>query len=140
EGRAPGMPGGGRATETALSTLASTSRPATGTTWMVTSRAMSDSHSPAALLTSTAAPVVSDARKVMMATTATSARPEIELRGTRGVSKRGNGSTGARADAVPFRAPISAMRPLSRKYAAGHRAERVAAHRTDPGAGWRGWQ
>lgn len=68
----------------------------------------------------------------MMATTATSARPEIELRGTRGVSNRGIGSIGARADVVPFRAPISAMRALSRKYAAGRRAERVAAHRTGP--------
>ena len=37
---------------------------------MVTSREMSDCHSPAALLTSTVAPVVSDARNVMMATTA----------------------------------------------------------------------
>jgi hypothetical protein len=57
---------------------------------------MSDCHSPAALLTSTVAPVVSDARKVMMATTATSARPEIELRGTSGDSKRGKESVGTR--------------------------------------------
>jgi hypothetical protein len=42
------------------------------------------------------APVVSDARKVMMATTATSARPEIELRGTSGDSKRGKESVGTR--------------------------------------------
>jgi hypothetical protein len=34
-----------------------------------------------------------------MATTATSARPEIELRGTSGVSKRGLGPTGIRAGA-----------------------------------------
>ena len=45
-------------------------------------------------LTSMTAPVVSEARKVMMATTATSARPEIELRGTSGVSKRGGGTAG----------------------------------------------
>jgi hypothetical protein len=32
----------------------------------------------------------------MMATTATSARPEIELRGTSGVSKRGSESAGIR--------------------------------------------
>src|SRR6516165_7982234 len=37
------------------------------------------------------APVVSEARKVMMATTATRARPEIVACGTIGVSKRGSG-------------------------------------------------
>ena len=68
-------------------TMLSTSRPGAGMTWIVTSREISDCHSPAARLTSIAAPVVSDARKVIIATTATSARPEMELRGTNGVSK-----------------------------------------------------
>src|SRR5664279_3783143 len=61
---------------------------------MVTSRATSDCHSLAALPTSNTAPVVSEARNVMMATTAINARPEIELRGTSGVSKRGRGPRG----------------------------------------------
>src|SRR6185437_7894077 len=39
------------------------------------------------------APVVSEARKVMMATTATRARPAICACGTIGVSKRGNDSS-----------------------------------------------
>ena len=67
---------------------------------MVTSRATSDSHSLAAWFTSITAPVVSDARNVMMATTAISALPEMELRGTRGVSKRGLPPPGKRAGAV----------------------------------------
>src|SRR5665213_2052704 len=66
---------------------------------MVTSRATSDCHSLAAPPTRITAPMVSEARNVMMATTAISARPEIELRGTSAVSKRGNA---ARArDATP---------------------------------------
>src|SRR5215813_1439308 len=76
---------------------------------MVTSRAISDCHSPAALLTSTAAPVVSDARKVIIATTDTSARPEIELDGTSGVSNRGSGSTGPRSSVLNLPGPVSAM-------------------------------
>src|SRR3981081_4866317 len=51
---------------------------------MVISLATSDCHSAADALTSSTAPVVIDARNVMMATTATSARPEIEARGTIG--------------------------------------------------------
>src|SRR3954468_20810318 len=51
---------------------------------MVISLATSDCHSAAEALTSNTVPVVIDARKVMMATTATSARPEIEARGTIG--------------------------------------------------------
>src|SRR5579872_3766509 len=49
---------------------------------MVTSRPTSDSQSPAALTTTIAAPVVSEARNVMIATTAPSDRPASELRGT----------------------------------------------------------
>ncbi len=37
------------------------------------------------------APVVSETRKVMMATTAIKARPEIDWRGTSAPSKRGDG-------------------------------------------------
>ena len=48
------------------------------------SLATSDCHSAADALTSNTAPVVMEARNVMMATTATSARPEIEARGTIG--------------------------------------------------------
>src|ERR1700685_850104 len=51
---------------------------------MVISLATSDCHSAAEALTSNTAPVVIEARKVMMATTATSARPAIEARGTIG--------------------------------------------------------
>jgi hypothetical protein len=46
---------------------------------MVISRPTSDCQSLAALTTMVAAPVVSAARKVMMATTAASERPAIEL-------------------------------------------------------------
>ena len=52
---------------------------------MVTSRATSDCQSLAASTTSIAVPVASVARKVMMATTAVSERPAIELLGTIGV-------------------------------------------------------
>ena len=65
-------------------TSRSRSRPAAGRTWMVISLATSDCHSAADALTSSTAPVVIEARKVMMATTATSARPAIEARGTIG--------------------------------------------------------
>src|SRR5262245_17083548 len=82
------MPGTAAARAAAVATSASASRPGVGRTWMVTSRASSDCHSPAAALTSTTAPTVSDARNAMMATTATSARPAIESIGTIGVSSR----------------------------------------------------
>src|ERR1700683_1977424 len=49
---------------------------------MVTSRPTSDSRSPPAPTTTTAAPVVSEARNVMMATTAPSERPASEFLGT----------------------------------------------------------
>src|SRR3984893_168813 len=51
---------------------------------MVISLPTSDCHSAADALTSSTVPVVIEARKVMMATTATSARPAIEARGTIG--------------------------------------------------------
>ena len=51
---------------------------------MVISLDTSACQSVADALTSSTAPVVTEARKVMMATTATSARPEIDARGTIG--------------------------------------------------------
>src|SRR5215475_3247478 len=51
---------------------------------MVISLATSDCHSAADALTSSTAPVVIEARKVMIATTATRARPAMEARGTIG--------------------------------------------------------
>src|SRR5580693_3938456 len=83
------MPGAARAAATALATSASMSRPAAGRTWTVTSRPTSACQSFAVLTTSIAAPVVSAARKVMMATTAASERPAIELDGTIEAEPRG---------------------------------------------------
>src|ERR1700694_520105 len=60
---------------------------------MVISLAPSDCHSAADALTSSTVPVVIDARKVMMATTATSARPAIEARGTIGDTLRARAGT-----------------------------------------------
>src|ERR1700723_4229512 len=64
---------------------------------MVISLATSDCHSAADALTSSTAPVVIDARKVMMATTATSARPAIEARGTIGDRLRARAGTCGRS-------------------------------------------
>ena len=75
-----------RAISAARATSASISRPAAPRTWIVTSRATSDCQSPAAERTSITAPVVSDARNVMIAMTAISARPAIVLSGTIGFS------------------------------------------------------
>src|SRR5665213_3285869 len=94
------MPGKARATAAALSTAASRLRPGAGTSWMVISRDTSDCHSLAAFPITSTAPVVSEARNVMMATTAISARPAMELRGTSGVSKRGIEPPGMRGVAV----------------------------------------
>src|SRR6202012_3953627 len=65
--------------------------------WMVISLATSDCHSAAEALTSSTAPVVIEARKVMIATTATSARPEIEARGTIGDEMRARAGTCGRS-------------------------------------------
>src|SRR6476469_1741416 len=78
------MPGCVRITSAAAAASRSRSRPAAGRTCAVISLATSDCHSDADALTSSTAPVVMEARNVMMATTATSARPEIEARGTIG--------------------------------------------------------
>src|SRR3954447_5165172 len=64
---------------------------------MVISLATSDCHSAADALTKSTAPVVIEARKVMMATTATSARPEIEARGTIGDMMRAFAGTCVRS-------------------------------------------
>ena len=64
---------------------------------MVISLATSDCHSAADALTSSTAPVVIEARNVMMATTATSARPEIEARGTIGDRLRARAGTCGRS-------------------------------------------
>src|ERR1700675_2141609 len=64
---------------------------------MVISLATSDCHSAADALTSSTVPVVIDARKVMMATTATSARPAIEARGTIGDRLRARAGTCGRS-------------------------------------------
>src|SRR6202035_4940189 len=64
---------------------------------MVISVATSDCHSAADALTSSTAPVVIEARNVMMATTATSARPEIEARGTIGDRLRARAGTCGRS-------------------------------------------
>src|ERR1700730_5107312 len=91
------MPGAARAAATALLTSASMSRPAAGRTWTVTSRPTSACQSFAVLTTSITAPVVSAARKVMMATTAASERPAIEVLGTIGVAGGGASASGAAA-------------------------------------------
>src|SRR6202043_3328669 len=84
KGLASTMPGCPRTASVATAESRSRSRPVCGRTWMVISLATSDCHSAADALTSSTVPVVTEARKVMMATTATSARPAIVARGTIG--------------------------------------------------------
>src|ERR1700694_6139020 len=74
---------------------------------MVISLATSDCHSAAERLTSTTVPVVFEASTVMMATTATSARPAIEARGTIGDRLR------ARAGSCGRSRPRSSNGPCS---------------------------
>src|SRR5712692_10798458 len=97
------MPGNARAMAAALAISASMSRSAAGRIWMVTSRATSACQSLAAVRTSMTAPVVSEARNVMMATTATSARPAIVVCGTIGVSTRGSAAAAASRVSCPPR-------------------------------------
>src|SRR5581483_2052318 len=120
-----------RAIAAALFTLESRSRPGAGRILIVTSRATSDCHSMAAFTTRTAAPVVSDTRNVMIATTATRARPEIELRGTNGVSKRGSGPAASR-NCILKSTRESLIVTFSRRYAGGRHAARDVSHHTDP--------
>src|ERR1700676_4127548 len=72
---------------------------------MVISLATSDCHSAADALTSSTVPVVIDARKVMMATTATSARPAIEARGTIGDRLRARAGSCGRSRPRSTRGP-----------------------------------
>src|SRR6202044_3768985 len=64
---------------------------------MVISLATSDCHSAADALISNTVPVVIEARNVMIATTATSARPAIEARGTIGDKLRARAGTCGRS-------------------------------------------
>ena len=91
------MPGCVRIASAAAVTSRSRSRPACGRTCMVISLATSDCHSAAEALTSSTVPVVMEARNVMMATTATSARPEIDARGTIGDMLRARAGTCGRS-------------------------------------------
>src|SRR3984957_689408 len=91
------MPAWARLASAPAAASRSRSRPATGRTWMVISLATSDCHSAAEALTRSTAPVVIEARKVMMATTATSARPAIEARGTIGDRLRARAGTCGRS-------------------------------------------
>src|ERR1700726_934782 len=74
---------------------------------MVISLATSDCHSDAEALTSSTVPVVIDARKVMIATTATSARPAIEARGTIGDRLRARAGTCGRSCPRSISGPCS---------------------------------
>src|SRR3977135_520634 len=74
---------------------------------MVISLATSDCHSAADALTSSTVPVVIDARNVMMATTATSARPAIEARGTIGDRLRARAGTCGRSRPRSTNGPCS---------------------------------
>ena len=87
----------------------SRSRPATGRTWTVISLATSDCHSAAEALTSSTAPVVIDARNVMIATTATRARPAIEARGTIGDRLRASAATCGRSCPRSINVPRSSL-------------------------------
>src|SRR6202158_5021140 len=77
---------------------------------MVISLATSDCNSAADALTSSTVAVVIDARNVMMATTATSARPAIEARGTIG------DRLGARAGTCGRSCPRSTNGPCSSSF------------------------
>src|ERR1700744_6507276 len=91
------MPGWPRIASTAAAESRSISRPVEGRTWTVISLDTSDCHSAADALTSSTVPVVIEARKVMIPTTATSARPEIEARGTIGDMLRARAGTCGRS-------------------------------------------
>src|ERR1700687_2910376 len=74
---------------------------------MVISLATSDCHSDADALTSSTVPGDMDERKVMMATTATSARPAIEARGTIGDRLRARAGTCGRSCPRSINGPCS---------------------------------
>src|ERR1700730_4611651 len=91
------MPRTAPATAAAWAMSAWTSRPAKGRIWIVTSRARSACQSPAAARNSMTAPIVIEARKVMMAMTAIRGRAAMVAFGTIGASKRGSGISAASA-------------------------------------------
>src|SRR3977135_2336203 len=101
---------------------------------MVISLATSDCHSAADALTSSTAPGVMEARKVMMATTATSARPEIEARGTIGDRLRARAGTCGRSCPRSISGPCSSpvlpihVRPLLMQH---QRPRLVLIHQRD---------
>src|SRR6516162_1049509 len=112
-GRAAAIPGNLWAIPAARATSASTSRPANGRTWMVTSRATSDCQSLAAARTSITAPLVTQARKVMIATTATRASPATLDAGTMDESKAGSSSSvGGSADSSASCRSASTLRSV----------------------------
>src|SRR4051794_2927722 len=100
------MPGVAAASAAAAATSASALRPVVGRIWIVTSRATADCHSSADALTSTTAPTVRDARKVMMEMTASRARAAIESSGTIDDSRRFRAS--GRACSIAW--PVSASK------------------------------
>ena len=83
---------------------------------MVSSLPTSDCHSAAEALTSSTAPVVIEARNVMMATTATSARPAIEARGTIGDRFRARAGTCGRSRPRSTSGPCSSSSRLIEVY------------------------
>src|SRR5258707_15410566 len=93
----------------ALITSISMSRPATGRIWIVSSRSTSACHSVAAARTSMTEPVASEARNVMMATTATSARPKIVACGTIGLSTRDS----IDGESAPCASALRSMSPFT---------------------------
>src|SRR5258708_31203116 len=106
------MPRTAPARAAALPISASMSRPVTGRTWIVTSRARCDCQSPAAARNSMTAPIVIEARKVMMAMTAIRACPTIVAFGTIDASKRGSGTSAALPTCSPG-SGASAPMPVS---------------------------
>src|SRR5947209_2554924 len=100
------MPGVAAASAAAAATSCSASRPVVGRIWIVTSRATADCQSSAEAFTSMTAPTVSEARNVMMAMTASSARAAIESSGTMDDSRRCRTSGGACSMARPVSASM----------------------------------
>ena len=139
----PRCPASRDASAAARRTSASMSRCSDGRIWIVTSRATADCQSPAAERTSTTAPSVSVARNVMIAITASSARPEIEFgRHDRGFAARAATLLRGRAPApAALLLVIFGLRRhavLTRRPAAGRHAAPAAARRSGPSARYRG--
>ena len=134
------MPETAPAMAAALATSASISRPATGRTWMVTSRADSACQSLAAPDNSMTAPMVIEARKVMMAMTAIKAMArDRRLRHDR-ASKRGSGSSAP----IPARSSrigsLCSDAGINHRHAADLRAAPAGGHHTGPSARYRAWR